>query len=121
MKNSFDPRHLKRFKIVQHLFANSFHRQPKNIYTLELKKIDSKLTDIDNYIKESATQFPLDKISKVDLAILRFSVYELIFVKHEPPKVIIDEAIELGKEMGGEGSPNFINGVLGYLMNKYLQ
>jgi len=56
--------------------------------------------------------WPVDKLNKIDLAILRLAIYELER-KKTPPKVIIDEAVELAKEFGGENSPSFINGVLG--------
>lgn len=69
--------------------------------------------EIDNKIKIAAPEFPIDKINKVDLAILRLAIYELLIDKSQPPKVIIDEAIELAKEYGGESSPGFINGALG--------
>ena len=71
---------------------------------------------IDNLIKNAATDFPIEKINKVDLEILRLAIYELYVVKKEPKKVIIDEAIELAKEYGGNTSPSFINGVLGKLI-----
>ena len=62
--------------------------------------------------------FPISKIAKIDVAILRLAVYELIFEKNTPPKVIIDEAIELAKEYGSDSSPSFVNGVLGSIYKK---
>ena len=67
---------------------------------------------IDQKITESAPTWPIDKLNKIDLSILRLSVYELENTQ-TPPKVIIDEAVELAKELGAEASPSFINGVLG--------
>ena len=64
-------------------------------------------------IVKSAPDWPVDKISKIDLAVLRLSIYELAIEKKEPPRVIIDEAVELSKEYGNDKSPQFINGVLG--------
>jgi len=110
MKNPLDPRHKKRQKIVEDLFEKSFYNQPTD------KKADKILTNlevIDSEIKKAAPEFPIDKINKVDLAILRLAIFELLIEKKEPPKVIIDEAIELAKEYGGETSPSFINGALG--------
>lgn len=71
---------------------------------------------LDNAIQEAAPDFPVDKINKVDLAILRLAAYELLIAKKEPTNVIIDEAIELAKEFANETSPAFINGVLGHIM-----
>ncbi len=64
----------------------------------------------------AAPQFPPEKLNKIDLAILRLGVFELIIEQKEPQKVIIDEAVELGKEFGAENSPKFVNGVLGAIL-----
>ena len=73
--------------------------------------------EIDNKIKSSATAWPIDKLNKIDLAILRLAIYE-IDQENTPPKVIIDEAVELAKEFGSENSPSFVNGVLGTIYKK---
>ncbi len=111
MKTALDPRHKKRQDIVQLLFSYSFLDQKIN--NEKTKLIIEKLTEIDTTIRTIAPEFPIDKINKVDLAILRLAIYELQFEKEAPPKVIIDEAIELAKEFGGDASPGFINGALG--------
>jgi N utilization substance protein B len=116
MKVSSDPRHQKRLSLVQKLFSESFHESPSN--DPKLSEIKSKITDIDEMIRKSAPTYPVEKIAKVDVAILRLAIYELKYEKTEPPKVIIDEAVELAKELGGEGSPKFINGVLGTLLKE---
>ena len=73
------------------------------------------LKNIDEIIKNAAPQWPLDQISIVDRNILRLGIYELLYEdkKAVPPKVAINEAIELAKSFGGENSGRFINGVLG--------
>ncbi len=113
MKTALDPRHKKRQKLVIELFQLDFHKQRVSRETLE---IFAKKDIIDKYIEKAAPEFTADKINKVDLAILRLAAFELIIVKKEPPKVIIDEAIELAKEFGGETSPGFINGALGNII-----
>lgn len=113
MKTPLDPRHKKREKLVEDLFKVEFHNQP---VTQETKEILSHKDFIDQAIQKVAVDFPIGKINKVDLAILRLAVYELLVEKKEPPKVIIDEAIELAKEYGGETSSSFINGVLGNII-----
>lgn len=110
MKTSKDPRHLKRQKAVKQLFAESFTHQT-NLNTL-VDKVLSKKEEIDKKIKKAAPTWPVDKLNKIDLAILRLALYELENEK-TPPKVVIDEAIELAKEFGSDASPSFINGVLG--------
>lgn len=68
---------------------------------------------IDDIIAPAAPEWPIEQIAKVDKTILRLAVYELMFAKEVPPKVAINEAVELAKSFGGENSSKFINGVLG--------
>ncbi len=111
MKTSLDPRHLKRQKIVQELFAWQAH--PKNKLTQDkARAVSGNFGKIDKIISDCAPEWTIDKINPVDLAILRLAVYELCLEVSEPPKVVIDEAVELAKEFGGETSPAFINGAL---------
>ena len=113
MKNPLDPRHKKRQKIIEDLFRKSFHTQPLGH---EVREIIPHLKTIDENIKKAAPEFPIEKVNKIDLAILRLAIYELLIKRGQPPKVIIDEAIELAKEYGGETSPSFINGALGNIV-----
>ncbi len=115
MKTSQDPRHQRRIDRVQQLFAYSFQQN----------KADESLTDLlphlavlDETIQSAAPEWPTDKIAKIDLAILRLAAYELMVEKKEPPKVIIDEAVELAKTFGNEKSPMFVNGVLGTILKQ---
>lgn len=108
-----DPRHELRVKIVQQLFALSFPKgkiRLKNAKTKEIIKNNSKIND---FIRKFAPKYPIDKIAKVDLAILQLAVYELMIEKKQPPKVIINEAVELAKEMGSDKAFGFVNAVLG--------
>lgn len=110
MKTAADPRHLRRREVIKELFAESFTKQKKHTdYVLKIIKKQSK---IDKIIKDAAPAWPIDKINKIDLAILHLAVFELE-EKEIPPKVVIDEAVELAKEFGSESSASFINGVLG--------
>ncbi|MBU4030834.1 transcription antitermination factor NusB [Patescibacteria group bacterium] len=70
---------------------------------------------LDKIIEKSAPEWPIDQITIVDRNVLRIGLYELLFGNREevPPKVAINEAIELAKSFGGESSGKFINGVLG--------
>ena len=142
-----DPRHAKRIRTIQNLFAYSFphlkdetpcptscngvslqsqrERNPSEVPFKRTKEdnlpykhdeltqdIILHIADIDTRIGVFATKFTIDKMAKVDLAILRLAVYELIHAK-EPIKVVINEAVELAKEFGGDKSYTLINGVLG--------
>lgn len=71
------------------------------------------MADIDEVIRRHAPAWPLDQLSTVDRNILRIALYELRPGSPTPPKVAINEAVELAKEFGGEGSSRFVNGVLG--------
>ena len=74
-----------------------------------------KLTGLDTIIEKAAPAWPIDQITAVDRAVLRLGLYELLFGNREevPPKVAINEAIELAKVFGGDSSGRFVNGVLG--------
>ena len=67
---------------------------------------------IDGAIKKHAEHWDLDRIAKVDLAILRVSVYALLLRDDIPATVTIDEAVEIAKQFGGDDSYKFVNGVL---------
>lgn len=73
------------------------------------------MAELDKIIEKAAPQWPLEQIAVVDRNVLRLGLYELLFGKREevPPKVAINEAIELAKSFGGESSGKFVNGVLG--------
>jgi len=76
---------------------------------------------IDKIIEEHAPEWPLDQITTVDRNILRIGIYELKLDNDVPPKVAINEAIELGKAFGGPSSGKFINGVLGTIYRKMIE
>lgn len=130
MKRANDPRHQARRVAVQTLFAWSFvSHDPKQLLSHILEGVDGQvdheltqnltrgtidnLSQIDTLIIESAPEWPLAQIAKIDLTILRLSIYELAVASSVPPKVAIDEAVELAKEFGGDQSGSFVNGVLG--------
>lgn len=77
-----------------------------------LKKIVEKKSDIDNTIEKYAPDWPIAQVAVLDRNILRLSVCEMLYFE-TPPKVVINEAIELAKSYGSETSSKFINGVLG--------
>lgn len=68
---------------------------------------------IDDMIAPAAPEWPIDQIAKIDKAVLRLSLYELMIKREVPPKVAINEAVELAKAFGGDNSSKFVNGVLG--------
>ena len=114
MKTAQDPRHKKREKLIKKLFGYSF--QKKQIGK-EIKPVLKQIEKIDELISKCAPEWPVNKLNRIDLAILRLAIYELM-QKKSPKKVIIDEAIELAKQYGSESSPKFINGALGAALPK---
>lgn len=113
MKTPLDPRHKRRQHLVEELFKFDFHKQA---ISAQAKQILAAKETVDGHIQKAAPEFPIEKINKVDLAILRLATYELLVEKKQPVKVIIDEAIELAKEYGGTTSPAFVNGALGNII-----
>lgn len=82
--------------------------------------VEKNMAEIDKLIVQSAPDWPLEQITNVDRNVLRLGIYELRFAKADdvPPKVAINEAIELAKTFGGVSSGKFVNGVLGTIYKK---
>ncbi len=80
-----------------------------------LHGVAAHLKEIDETIRRAAPEWPLDKIAIIDRNILRIGLYELMYADPEevPPKVAINESIELAKNYGGPNAARFVNGVLG--------
>ncbi|MCP4087560.1 MAG: transcription antitermination factor NusB [Actinomycetia bacterium] len=72
-----------------------------------------KMQELDEAIQPIAPEWPIEQIARIDRNILRMSLWELTHGKDVPPKVVINEAVELAKSFGGDNSSKFINGVLG--------
>lgn len=115
MKKKTDPRHRHRQHLIKQLFAHSYH--PIEEPEVEVTQIINKIEFVDDTISRNAPEWPIDQINKIDLAVLRLAIYELNFTK-TPHKVVVDEAVELGKEYGSNTSAKFINGVLGSHLKK---
>ena len=75
-----------------------------------------RVETLDAILVRIAPEWPLDQIAPVDRTILRLAAFELVFDDETPPKVAINEAVELAKLFGSESSGRFVNGVLGTLM-----
>ncbi len=82
--------------------------------------VADKITQLDNIIQIAAPEWPLKQVALVDRNVLRLGLFELLFSKQEevPPKVAINEAIELAKSFGGESSGRFVNGVMGTIFRE---
>src|SRR3989344_4779117 len=137
MKAKTDPRHIARrlalCSVFCWLFSDPDHaecmRLSSNLLDLDPSDVDLALTnkivegvtnnlkEIDKIIQKVAPEWPIDKISKIDLVVLRIAIFEIVFGKGVPEKVAIDEAVELAKEFGNDTSSKFVNGVLGSVVS----
>lgn len=73
---------------------------------------------IDEQLQPLAPEWPISQIARMDRIVLRIGTYELVYGTDIPPKVVINEAVELAKAFGGDNSSKFINGVLGTLLRQ---
>jgi len=141
MKTKADPRHTSRKIALSSLFCWLFNELnteesmllSKDAMESQASDFDSDLVsflvegvkkhsqEIDKIIVESAPEWPIDKIAKIDLVVLRLAIFELLYGKKAPMKVAIDEAVELAKEFGNDTSHKFVNGVLGSVVEKHLE
>jgi transcription antitermination factor NusB len=80
-----------------------------------------KRDDLDELIGNASKNWRLDRMSRLDKCILRLAAFEILFMDDIPPKVSIDEAVEIGKKFGSDGSGGFINGVLDNIYNKLVE
>ncbi len=134
-------RHLARSCVMQTLFELEFsemklEKTSKKILERTLNEFAPKLTErefafdtlkgllknrekILDIIVRYAPQWPIDKIAKIDRAILEIGIYEIVFSKDIPAIVAINEGIEIAKHFGDDNSSKFINGVLSSVMKEY--
>lgn len=128
-------RHLLRTIVLQSLFEWDFNNKSGNLdEILErvisefaggaedtefakqlLQGVIDNIEKIDEILVKNAPEWPIEQISTIDRNVLRLGIYELMFNKDTPSKVVINEAVEIGKRFGGDSSGKFVNGVLGAL------
>jgi N utilization substance protein B len=125
-------RHLLRTALMQALYESEFHPDRKLQVVLDRRLADltpsdedrkyieqaaagleKRHDDIDKLIVKNAPEWPLEQIAAIDRAVLRLGIYEVLWSDEVPPKVAINEAVEIAKQYGGENSGSFVNGVLG--------
>jgi N utilization substance protein B len=130
-------RHLGRIIALQTLFEQDFRRSAgdkafdldavlaRNVRRYEsmvddtafieqlVRGVSTQAAELDAKLQPIAPEWPIDQIARMDRVILRMGLYELLFGTDVPPKVVINEAVELAKAFGSENSSKFVNGVLG--------
>jgi transcription antitermination protein NusB len=133
-------RHLGRIIALQTLYEQDFRRDAKDdqfdlatVLARNIERYHEMVDDkafieqlvngvakheaaLDAQLQPIAPEWPIDQIARMDRVILRIGLYELLHEKDVPPKVVINEAVELAKAFGGENSSKFVNGVLGTVM-----
>jgi N utilization substance protein B len=83
-----------------------------------VKGVDNKQSELDAILQPIAPEWPITQIARMDRIVLRIGSYELLYNDDIPPKVVINEAVELAKAFGGDNSSRFINGVLGTVLRQ---
>jgi transcription antitermination protein NusB len=135
-------RHLGRIIALQTLYEQEFRREcddksfdltsvlERNIARYEamvddrefieqlVRGVEKKQADLDAILRPIAPEWPIEQIARMDRIVLRIGTYELLYGTDVPPKVVINEAVELAKGFGGDNSSKFINGVLGTVLRQ---
>ncbi len=135
-------RHLGRIVALQTLYEQDFRREAGDesfnlaaVLERNIARYESTVDDVqfiellvlgvakheqelDNELRPLAPEWPIEQIARMDRVVLRMGLYELKYTKDVPPKVVINEAVELAKAFGGDNSSKFINGVLGTALKK---
>lgn len=130
-------RHLGRIVALQTLYEQDFRRESgdesfdlglvlkRNIERYEstvddvffieelVKGVAKHEAELDDELRPLAPEWPIEQIARMDRVVLRIGLYELKYENDVPPKVVINEAVELAKAFGGDNSSKFVNGVLG--------
>lgn len=107
------------FKYIKEEFAPDFDDQGFSLSLI--KNVSSHKKELDNIIVSFAPEWPIDQITVTDRNVLRIGIYELKMNPDIPPKVAINEAIELAKAFGGDSSGKFVNGVLGSIYKEMVK
>lgn len=109
--------------ILAEILARNIDRYKKMVEDTDFiyKLVDgvvANAVELDKRLQTVAGKWPIDQIARMDRIVLRIGLYELDNEADVPPKVVINEAVELAKAFGGENSSKFINGVLGTLLRQ---
>jgi N utilization substance protein B len=107
-----DPSEVVERRVTDDGFSSSAELFLRNLFGGVLEKLE----EIDKIISEFAPSWPMGQMATVDRNLLRMAIFEMVMSDETPPKVAINEAVELAKVFGSESSPKFVNGVLGSVM-----
>lgn len=96
--------------------ADSMSAQQQLLIASRFKSISARIEEIDRLINEKTSGWTTDRMGKVELTVLRLSVFEIMYDDNVPSAVAINEAVELSKKYGQEESASFVNGVLAHFV-----
>jgi N utilization substance protein B len=99
-------------------FAPGTEKEGEDFVKKSVLGVIEHIEEIDKLIEKTAPEWPIEQITMVDRNVLRLGIYELAYTEDIPPKVAINEAIELAKAFGGKSSGKFVNGVLGTIFKE---
>lgn len=104
-------------------YINHFEIEGADIEYLNktMDELIDNIDEIDNYIKENSKDWKINRIAKVDLAVLRVAISEILYNDSIPSSVSINEAVEISKKYSNEDSHKFINGILGTVVRNVTQ
>ncbi len=108
-------------QITLYLENSGIKGEDKEYILNKVLKIREKQSDIDGLISASSVGWTIERMSRIDLCVIRLAAYEIRYDDDIPSKVAIDEAVELAKAYGGNESPSFINGILGKIIRPDVQ
>lgn len=104
-------------KILQYCYDENDNDNEEILYIEHvLNGVCDKIDKIDNLILSNLKNWTLDRIARIDLAILRLAIYEIMYMQDIPEKVSVNEAVELAKEYGNSDSKSFVNGILAKIL-----
>jgi transcription antitermination protein NusB len=100
-------------KVLEHSYEENVSTEEEKEYiSKSLKGVIANIDAIDEEILKNLKDWSIDRIAKIDLAILRLAIYEVKYIENIPVKVSVNEAVELAKMYGNDTSANFVNGLL---------
>ncbi len=105
-------RYQERLDLFFHNNEQQISNDDKSYITDTVSNCFKNLDNIDNSIKPNLKNWKIERLSKVDLSVLRLAVTEILYVNSIPYKVTVNEAVNIAKAYGDDNSPSFINGVL---------
>jgi len=99
----------------------SFRKEKDGFFERIVQGVLEHCHEIDRLIEQYSENWRLDRISPIDRTILRIAIFELLYCEEIPPKVALNEAVDLGKRFGSENSGSFINGILDRILNEVVR